>query len=152
MESQALLETLEKLVRTAEDGIDDFALAAEKVTEPTLQSELHNRAQLCKKAVQDLHAMLLSLGGEPERGRSLREITSNEGIPMKARLGEDNLAALDELERDEDHACEVYQSALKQDLPAAVRMMVEEQYQGVVGNHERVRDLRDGFRSPGQAA
>jgi uncharacterized protein (TIGR02284 family) len=32
-------------------------------------------------------------------------------------------------------------------VPPAVRELVERQYQGVVANHDRIRDLRNQYRS-----
>ena len=46
-------------------------------------------------------------------------------------------------EKGEDVAKKRYQDALEKDLPADVRAVVERQYQGVLQNHDRIRDLRD---------
>jgi uncharacterized protein (TIGR02284 family) len=59
----------------------------------------------------------------------------------------DSKAILEECERGEDYAKAKYGEALRQELPGAVRELVERQYQGVVANHDRVRDLRNRYRS-----
>jgi uncharacterized protein (TIGR02284 family) len=38
-----------------------------------------------------------------------------------------------------------YHDALEKDLPADVRIVVEKQFQGVLQNHDRIRDLRDQY-------
>jgi uncharacterized protein (TIGR02284 family) len=55
----------------------------------------------------------------------------------------DDHAVLAECESGEDTAKRAYEAALKKDLPADVRTIVERQYQGVKENHDRIRDLRN---------
>jgi len=52
---------------------------------------------------------------------------------------------LNECERGEDVAKQVYGDALKKDLPMDVRSMVERQYQGVLENHDRVKAMRNSL-------
>ena len=40
-----------------------------------------------------------------------------------------------------------YKKGLGKDLPVHIRSIVERQYQGVIANHDRVRDLRDRYRA-----
>jgi len=40
-----------------------------------------------------------------------------------------------------------YEKALKETLPDNVRAVVERQYQGVLRNHDQIRDLRNRFRA-----
>ena len=63
-----------------------------------------------------------------------------------AATSRDSKAILKECERGEDYAKAKYAEALKLDLPAAVREIVARQYQGVIANHDRVRDLRDSYQ------
>ena len=48
-----------------------------------------------------------------------------------------------ECERGEDVALKSYRRALEKDLPLDVRTVVERQYQGVLQNHEVMKNLRD---------
>jgi uncharacterized protein (TIGR02284 family) len=52
-------------------------------------------------------------------------------------------AVLTECERGEDVAKSAYEDALKKDLPADVRSMVERQYEGVKQHRARVHQLRN---------
>jgi uncharacterized protein (TIGR02284 family) len=57
----------------------------------------------------------------------------------------DNHAILAESEREEDVVKKNYRDALDKELPADARGVAERQYQGVVQNHDRIRDLRDQY-------
>ncbi|MGQ0622723.1 MAG: PA2169 family four-helix-bundle protein [Panacagrimonas sp.] len=145
METPDIVNTLNELIQTSEDGMKGFAEAASKATDFPLKTELHNRSHLCAKAAQDLQAMVRSLGAEPEHGGSIEGAVHRGWIAVKAAFGNSDVAVLEEVERGEDHAQAVYRKALQTDLPQTVRTLVDEQYQGVVRNHDRVRDLRKGF-------
>jgi uncharacterized protein (TIGR02284 family) len=59
----------------------------------------------------------------------------------------DDKAILEECERGEDYAKAQYKKALQQDLPENVRAVVARQYEGVIANHDKVRALRDSYRT-----
>jgi uncharacterized protein (TIGR02284 family) len=59
----------------------------------------------------------------------------------------DDHAVLEECERSEDAAKSAYEAALKKDLPADIRTVVDRQYLGVKENHDHVRDLRNSIRA-----
>jgi uncharacterized protein (TIGR02284 family) len=65
----------------------------------------------------------------------------------EAMSSRDSKAILEECERGEDYAKARYAEALKHDLPDPIRSIVERQYQGVIANHDRVRDLRNRYRA-----
>jgi uncharacterized protein (TIGR02284 family) len=69
-------------------------------------------------------------------------------VAVKATLSTyDDKAVLEEAERGEDNAMARYRKALKQPLPAGVKLIVERQMQGVQRNHDQVKMLRDQFRA-----
>ena len=57
------------------------------------------------------------------------------------------MAILEECERGEDVAKARYKKALDVELPIDIRGVVQLQYNGVVKNHDQIRDLRDRYRS-----
>jgi len=68
-------------------------------------------------------------------------------MDLKAKVAHrDDLAILEECERGEDVAKAKYRKALDASLPDDVRAVVQRQYDGVVSNHDAVRDLRDRYR------
>ena len=69
-------------------------------------------------------------------------------VNFKASVtGRSDLAILEECERGEDVAKARYKKALDAELPIDIRGIVQLQYNGVVKNHDQIRDLRDRYRS-----
>jgi uncharacterized protein (TIGR02284 family) len=64
-----------------------------------------------------------------------------------AVAGRTDYAILEDCEKGEDVAKKRYHDALEKELPADVRIVVEKQFQGVLQNHDRIRDLRDQFKA-----
>jgi uncharacterized protein (TIGR02284 family) len=58
-----------------------------------------------------------------------------------AITGKDEAQVLAECDRGEDVAKESYENALRKDLPAEIRAIVERQYRGVLQHHDAVRNL-----------
>jgi uncharacterized protein (TIGR02284 family) len=56
---------------------------------------------------------------------------------------------LEECERGEDAAVARYRKALKQNLPADVRAVIERQAEGAQRNHDEIKRLRDAARARG---
>ncbi|MCY1245564.1 hypothetical protein D9M72_587240 [compost metagenome] len=69
-------------------------------------------------------------------------------VHVKGAVGANSpLSMLEECERGEDAALARYRKALKTDLPAEVRMLVQRQADGAQANHDQIKGLRDQFRS-----
>ncbi len=64
---------------------------------------------------------------------------------LKAAVtGHDTKAVLVECERGEDYAKGRYKKALEEEeLPSDIRSLIQDQYQGVLANHDRIKALRD---------
>jgi uncharacterized protein (TIGR02284 family) len=130
------IKTLNNLIETSEDGLKGFKEAAEKATEAKLKLLFNERAAACQQSANELQSLVTSLGGKPEKSGK-----------VKAAVTDSNVAVLEEVERGEDYAKAAYGKALKADLPPQVRSVVERQYQGVLSNHDRIRDLRNQYRA-----
>lgn len=146
MDNTEVLKTLNELIQTSEDGLKGFAEAAEKATDPSLKTELSKRAAGCKSAASELQGLVRTLGGTPETGGTIEGAVHRGWVAVKSAFGNSDIAVLEEVERGEDHAKAVYKKALKADLPMAVRPVVDAQYQHVLRNHDRIRDLRDSLK------
>ncbi len=57
------------------------------------------------------------------------------------------MAILEECERAEDVAKARYRKALEETLPEDIRVVVQRQYDGVMRNHDQIRDLRNRYRA-----
>jgi uncharacterized protein (TIGR02284 family) len=143
-----VIATLNGLIETSMDGEKGFALAANDSKDASLTGVFREGEQSCRAAVAELQDQVRQLGGDPQVGGSMKAAVHRGWITLKsAASSRDSKAILEECERGEDYAKAKYGEALRQDLPEAVRTLVERQYQGVVANHDRVRDLRNQYRS-----
>lgn len=141
------VETLNELISMSEDGKKGFSEAAEQAEDGQLKQLFQSRAQRCSQAVDELQRLVTTLGGRPAEGGSLSGGAHRAWVKFRAAIGDNNLAVLEEVERGEDVAKAVYKQALSTDLPPMVRGVLEKQYQGVIANHDQVRDLRNSYRA-----
>ena len=142
MDKDDTIETLNDLIETCKDGEEGFRICAEDIRRADLKPMFERAAQHCSEAAAELQAQVARMGGKPERKGSLAGSAHRRWVDIKSAItGRDDRAVLAECERGEDVAKAAYQKALKKDLPADVRAIVERQYQGVLENHDNVRAL-----------
>jgi uncharacterized protein (TIGR02284 family) len=144
MENQKVIATLNSLLETTKDGEHGFRTCAEGVTNPRLKTILENAARRCDEGAAELQAKIVSLGGEPATSGTAAGTLHRAWTNIKSSItGMDERAVLAECERGEDVAKSAYEAALKEDLPTDVKAMVRRQYEGVMANHDRIRELRN---------
>ena len=142
------IEVLNELIETCKDGEYGFKACAEQAESPELKSMLQSRANECRSGAERLQSKVRELGGNPDTSGTVAGAMHRGWVSVKTTLTSyDDLAVMQECERGEDHALEKYRDALKADLPADVRALVDEQYQGVKRNHDMVRARRDALKS-----
>jgi uncharacterized protein (TIGR02284 family) len=142
------ISILNELIETSKDGEKGFQLAAADTKEPELTSVFTEGARSCRVAADELQLQVRALGGNPEEGGSAKGAMHRGWVSVKAAAtGRDAKAILEECERGEDYAKARYQEALEHELPPPVRSIVQRQYQGVIANHDRVRELRERYRA-----
>src|SRR4029077_6487366 len=125
-----------------------FRTCAEGVKKARLKAIFLEASQRCADGAAELQSKVRALGGDPKKSGSVSGSLHRGWVNIKSTItGMDDAAVLAECERGEDSAKKSYEAALKKDLPADVRAMVQRQYQGVKQNHDRVRDLRNMARS-----
>jgi uncharacterized protein (TIGR02284 family) len=148
MDNQNVISTLNDLIETCKDGQEGFRTCAENVQNSELKTLFMEASQRCAEGAKELQGEVLRLGGDPDTGGSISGAVHRGWLNIKSAItGKDEVAVLNECERGEDVAVKSYRDALDQDLPAEVRNLVERQYQGVLANHDRVRNLRDHYRA-----
>jgi uncharacterized protein (TIGR02284 family) len=148
METTQTIAVLEDLNQTLEDGREGFRSAADKLAEDghdQLATEMREfssqRDQLSRELVKTAadHGLTIETGEGSAAGALHRSWMS-----MKDALtGDDPHAILSAAERGEDHAVAQFRGTLSEDLPAAIRAVVDQQAAAVKAAHDRVRDLRD---------
>ena len=143
-----VVSTLNELIETSKDGEKGFTLAANDTHEPELRAIFTEGAQSCREAIAELQERVRELGGDAEQSGSVKGAAHRGWVNLKEAISSrDDKAILEECERGEDYAKARYAEALKGELPTPIRSMVERQYQGVIVNHDRVRNLRDRYRA-----
>ena len=141
-DTKAVVSTLNGLIETSKDGANGFREAAGAVTRPDAKALFTSRVPAIEGAVAELQVEVRRLGGDPETTGSLAAAVHRGWIDLKAAVtGKDEAAVITECERGEELAVTRYEDALKGDLPAEVRAVVERQYRGTVANLEKVRAL-----------
>lgn len=144
MDTQRVVDTLNELILESEHRMKRFFNAADRISETILRSELHARAQQCGQAVEELQGVVRMLGSTPCID-TLPEAREQGEKAERAEVAASDIAVLCELERSEEQAIGMYTDALQRGLPTPIKTVVEDQFQALVGNHQRVRTLRDGF-------
>lgn len=144
--STNIVSVLNDLIETSKDGEKGFRKAAEDTKNATLKQLFADRAEDCARGATELQGVVQRLGGKPETGGSVSGALHRGWVDVKAAVSHrTDHAILAECERGEDVAKKSYRDALDKELPADVRAVVERQYQGVIENHDRIRDLRDQY-------
>ena len=153
MTNDKIIATLNELIETSKDGEKGFALAAKDTQEPELTTAFAEGEKSYRTAAADLQDQVRMLGGHSRQVGSMKAAVHRGWMSIKSAMSSrDSQAILEECERGEDCAQARYADALKIDMPEAVRMMVERQYQDVIANHDRVRELQNRFRDRGARA
>jgi uncharacterized protein (TIGR02284 family) len=147
MRNDEVVDTLNELIQTCEDGALGFRACADDVNDLQLKTFFANRAQSCAAASLELQELVRAYGGEPATGGGWGGTLHRRWIDIRALIsGRGDRAVLEECERGEDVALASYRRAIDKRLPDDVRAVVERQLQGVVRNHDQVHSLRDRHR------
>ena len=113
-----------------------------------MKTLFNQRASECGQAAQELQAIVIRLGGDPEDSTSMSGDLHRRWVDLKSLItGKDDEAILNECERGEDVAKKSYHKALEKALPEDIRQIVQRQYDGVLRNHDQVKMLRDAERA-----
>lgn len=141
-----VVSVLNDLIETSKDGEKGFRKAAEDAHDAQLKTMFVARAEDCMRSARELQDVVQGLGGKPETGGSMSGALHRGWVDMKSAVAvRSDRQILAECEKGEDVAKKRYHDALEKDLPLDVRSIVERQYEGVLQNHDRVRDLRDQY-------
>ena len=143
-----VVDALNDLAECCKDGEYGFRACAEQAKREDLKSLFLQRADDCRGAAQELYEQIRNLGGDVDEGGSTAGAVHRGWVSVKTTLTTyDDKAVLEECERGEDNAMARYRKALKQQLPAGIKLIVERQMQGVQRNHDQIKMLRDQFRA-----
>ena len=148
MQREDLIDALNELVRTCEDGARGFRVCADDADDLQLRTFFANRARAYAAAAEELQDLVCSYGGEAVTEGGWGGALHRRWIDVRALVsGRGDQAVLEECERGESVALLAYRHVLDSDLPPDVREVVERQYQGVLFNHDAVHGLRAQYRA-----
>jgi uncharacterized protein (TIGR02284 family) len=148
MSHRFTIEALKELLAARSDAVQGLRICAEHVRGEHLRALLLSHLHECAQAQQELQSLVRLLGGDPEAPLHPAAATHRRGAELRAALACAALACnedeviLDECERGESRALEVYRNALDDPLPGLVRAIVLRQFEDVMTNHDQIRDLR----------
>ncbi|MBT2320949.1 PA2169 family four-helix-bundle protein [Variovorax paradoxus] len=141
---------LNDLLENARDGEYGFRTCAEEVKSASMKQLFDDRAATCGQAAGELVQLILGYGGKPAEGGTTTGAVHRGWVHVKGMVGANSeLSMLEECERGEDAAVARYRKALKQNLPADVRAVIERQAAGAQSNHDQIKRLRDEARARG---
>lgn len=147
-DNDEVIDVLNELLESCRDGEYGFTTSAEHATSEDLKTTLVRHAQECRTAGQELQTLIRQLGGEPDDGGSISGALHRGWVSVRGTLsGYSDEAMLDECERGEDSAVARYRKALKENLPSAIRGVVERQAQGAQKNHDQIKAMRDALKA-----
>jgi uncharacterized protein (TIGR02284 family) len=142
MEQTNAIRVINDLIQTCRDAEEGFRTAAGAVNDPHVKALFDRFARQRAEMAGELEAEVVKLGGTPEKGGSVSGSVHRGWMSIKAAItGRDDNAIVAEAERGEDAAKGAYQKALKENLPAGVRRLIEDQAAIVRLAHDEVRTL-----------
>ncbi len=143
-----VIDVLNELIETSKDGEKGFALAAKDANDALRSPQSLRKASARAGCSAGASGTGARTRGNPDDSGSVKGAVHRGWVSLKAATtSRDAKAVLEECERGEDYAKAKYSEALEHDLPQNVRTLIERQYRGVVENHDRVRELRNQYRS-----
>lgn len=150
MEAKATQSLLNDLITTLKDGQKGYADAMTDVQDSHLKELFKKYSAQRASYVTELEDQMFKLDLKPDtnEGSSIAGAIHHVWIDLKSAVtGKDNHAILAECERGEDVAKKAYEEAGKaQDLPAALKSVIEKQSQGILAAHNEIKALRDSSK------
>jgi len=143
-----LIDLMQDLVECSLDGEYGFRACAEQVKRADLKTTFLQRADDCRRAAQELNEQIRACGGEVEEHGSASGALHRGWIAVRSALSTyDDKAVLEEAERGEDNAKARYMKALGKPMPPHLKLIIEQQMEGVRRNHDQIKMLRDQARA-----
>jgi uncharacterized protein (TIGR02284 family) len=137
-----VVSTLNGLIETCKDGENGFKVAAEAVDDVNLQHLLQSYSQQRSEFAAELQTEVQRLDQDPARAGHVVAALHRGWMGIKSlATGRDEAAIIAECERGEDVAVEAYDQALRSELPADLRALVERQFLRVKDAHDQIRSL-----------
>ena len=139
--------TIKELIETLRDGHQGFTELGHGLKDNEAKrffmEETQVRAEYAAELENELHRMGVK---DVKVGTSMSSKAHRVWAELKNKVGGGDHALLDTAEQGEDTAKKAYEDALKQELPAPLRELLQRQQAHVQMSHDRVKALRDSKR------
>ncbi|HZT83114.1 MAG TPA: PA2169 family four-helix-bundle protein [Gemmataceae bacterium] len=141
-DSSDVITTLNNLIETCKDRQAGYQTAADGVKNRDLKSLFQSYARQSGSYADELTQEVRRRGGDPEQRGSVAGWFFRGWMNVKAVIaGGSEGSVVAECERGEDSARSNYENALKENLPADIRAVIQRQYAGIREGHDRTRAL-----------
>jgi uncharacterized protein (TIGR02284 family) len=149
MEQTHAVSVLNDVLQTLRDGEEGFRTAAGAVKDTHVKDIFDQYARQRAEMARELEEEIGKLGGTAGTSGSVSDSLHRGWMNLKGSIGAlDDKAIVSEAERGEDAAQSAYATALKADLPAGVRRLLEDQADIVRLAHNEVRALEKRGSNP----
>ena len=148
MEAKALQAGLNELLETLKDGQRGYTEAMTDVEDADLKQIFKKYAAQRSEYITELEDQMHKLNLHPEEESSITGTVHRAFINLKSMVtGKDRHSILAECERGEDYAKKAYETAQKlQEVPGALKTLIERQAAGIKQGHDEMRSLRDASK------
>ena len=135
------LKDVGKIIRDSEEG---YRHSANDIDDWQLRSMFLELARVRGEQGDEIDRLLQRFGGEPvPKGGSASGTLHRTFVDLKAAItGNNRQAVINEVVRGESYAESVFDRALRADLPADVRQVVQRQHNSVRESRDRVRRMQ----------
>ncbi|NJL33244.1 MAG: PA2169 family four-helix-bundle protein [Chloroflexaceae bacterium] len=143
MDQKKLVDTLNDVIETLQDGVDGYRRAAEDAKSPELKTLFRAFADQRAGFKNEVQSVVARFGATPETSGSMAAKVHRGWLDLKKTFAERNdEAILEECANGDEVALHTYDSALDNtDLPADVRTLLQAQRVAVQEAHDRVEAL-----------
>jgi uncharacterized protein (TIGR02284 family) len=137
------IDTLKELIVARHEAAQGLRICSEFVRTSRLQELVQSRLEGCTRALEELQSLVRLLGGNPDVPALDVAGAHRRWADLRTALACNvDGVILDECERGESRALEVYRNAMDDPLPGLVRAIVLRQFEDVMTNYDQIRDLR----------
>ena len=146
--NQSTIDGLQKLIRYNIDASDGFRESAEEIDDAGIATLFRELAGERTTIATELQQHVEWNGEDAVDDGSAMAAMHRAWLSVRGKLnGGDPYAILCEAERGEDYIKAAYEDVLKETAGSAMNSTLQHQYAKVKAGHDRVRDLRDSFKS-----
>ncbi len=146
--NEALIETLNDLIRINNDRINGYEKAGDEIkdTDVDLKAIFSKMGNDSRDYARELSNAVVKLGGEPATDTTISGKIYRTWMDVKAAFAtKERLSVLEACEFGEDAAQKAYDSALKSDaeMDAETRQMIMDQKASLRNAHDAIKKYRD---------